>query len=103
MSDLPSFKPMLVPPGKFVATVQSPVKELKSFYDATKFYYQLPLTLESQSSGEEWQYVWGFGPSSELYENFLLAVGGRRHASGTVEPPAEYVGRQFIVRITHRK
>jgi hypothetical protein len=96
---VPGAQPRMAAPGVYHAELAGDVEEKQSKFDEAKIYYQAPLNLIPKAGGESIRFLWSFQPDSEIWMDALLAIGGRRTASGGVTPPAHPEGRRFEVTL----
>ena len=97
-SRLPIGEPLLVPGGTYRATIQGEAAEQTSKFDSNRVYWTLPLNLRNQE-GEDFKFVWRFGPKNPAYNSALEIIGGVTTASRKIHPPLEYVGKSFMIKI----
>ena len=104
-SSLPPAEPTLVPMGTYHASLAGEASEQTSaFKDKAgnaKTYWAMPLTLRNDE-GEEFSFLWCFGPKAPIYLKFLEVMGGIPTASGRVHPPDE-ADNNFMIKLGEKQ
>ncbi len=100
MSRLPDYEPQLLIPGPYCFEITEEPEVKKTSNKNTYVQFKMRAT---DPAGRSRSYKTVLWPSEETYQNILLAIGGKRDASGRVHlsETLDIVGSTFEADIVH--